>query len=126
VDIVTFVEARLADDERFVRVLTEAGERKAENLTHWDVADVLGLMNFVMSVPEARAELARWHEGGVMPPTTTERVLADIAVKRALVTAYRGSAGPAWEALHGLLMTLAASWSAHPDYDLSWTISSLS
>lgn len=121
-DIGSFIEARLDDDERFIRVLTEAGERKAGNLTSGDVADVLGFIDFVISIPEARAEMERWPDGGVMPPTATERVLADITVKRALVAAYRGSFGPAWEALYGLVKTLAGSWSAHPDYDPSWAL----
>jgi Family of unknown function (DUF6221) len=123
-DIAGFIDVRLADDERFMQVMTEAGVRKAANVTPEDLAVADGIEALVMADPEARAEIARWPEGGVMPPTTTERVLAGIAVNRALVAAYRGSCGPAWEALHGLVLTLAACWSAHPDYDASWTLGS--
>lgn len=137
-----FALARLEDDERFMRVLMAAGARRAENMTGKDMADVMGLLMTAWSDPGARAELALWPDGGVMPPTACERVLAGIAMKRELLRIHspqplvteadRDSPaepnGP-WRrcAAHDWVTwpcdttrLVVATWDAHPDYRRQW------
>jgi hypothetical protein len=82
---VAFWAARLDDDERFVRVMTEAGQRRAGDATPRDMADAAALAMNVLSDPAARAEFLRWPENGLLPPGAPERTLADIAADRELL-----------------------------------------
>lgn len=137
-----FALARLDDDERFMRVLTAAGERRSASMTGKDMGDGLGLVMELMADPLAHAEIGRWPDGGLMPPTATARLLADVAMKRQLLEIHspqplvtqadRASAedpdGP-WRrcTAHdwamwpcGTVRLVLASWNRHPDYRAEW------
>lgn len=86
-----FWAARLDDDERYWRVLTGAGHRRAEAMSGKDMADMYGLMVDVMSDPQAREEAERWMDGTVMLPSSAERGLADIEADRAILALYAGT-----------------------------------
>jgi hypothetical protein len=138
-----FYAARLDDDERFMRVLMAAGARRAGVMTGKDMADALGLLMTALSDPEAHAELERWPDGGVMPPSACERILADIAMKRALLRAHslqplvteadldsplepdgpwRRCAAHDWVTWPcGTVRIIVATWSAHPGYRREWS-----
>lgn len=110
--IARFAEERLADDERFMRVLMAVGERRAEAATETDIADMLGLAVGLLSDPEAYAEMGKWPEDEVMPPSHAGRVLADIAMKRAILRGH----GPG-----ALVDESGGKWQADPDnWDPPW------
>src|SRR5689334_14562568 len=91
-ELIAFAAERLADDERFMQVLTEAGKRRAAAMTGKDLADMGGLMMEILSDPDARAELERWPDHGLMPPSESGRILAEITMKRAILERHR----PEW------------------------------
>lgn len=139
-EMAAFVSARLDEDERFVRVMSEAGERKAEEATPGDLADAYSLMMTMMNSAAVRQEIARWEETPVAPPTTAQRILADIAAKRNRITmmteahavldrlAADDSAGITEQAMalgSARAATVAVKydaqlWSAHPGFDPKW------
>ena len=134
--ILAFIEARLADDERFIRVMSEAGQRTAANATPRALAAVRSLIVQLMSDPACAEEIGRWESAGFGPPTGTDRVSADIAVKRDMLALHKPNSRDMdrWtRCLHcndtyGDYRTypcpdirlLAASWREHPEYDPSW------
>lgn len=137
-----FYAARLADDERFMRVLTAAGERRSASMTGKDMGDVLGLVMELIADPLARAEIGRWPDGGLMPPTATTRLLAGIAMKRELLRVHslqplvteadldsplepdgpwRRCAAHDWVTWPcDTVRIVVATWDAHPDYRRQW------
>jgi hypothetical protein len=129
-DLVTFLNARLDEDEQVARAATQG----AWKLWGMEVfADQDGTSNVQTAVPVA---MGRW--GGAHPRTFNSshiarhdpaRVLADVAAKRAILAQYRNVSTWCWDmrtkhpgdVLHETLRHLATPYALHPDYDPTWS-----
>jgi len=127
-DLAKFLAARLDDDEDYARTMTKVGERNAADATPDDVDAASAVMvtlaaNF-MAKPEVVALMDRYAEDGTLPPNNLERVLRDVAAKRAILAAYSASVRSFGEGLsvshRRLVQALAAVYSDHPDYRQEW------
>jgi hypothetical protein len=144
-DPTEFLAARLDEDEDYARTMIEVGERNAADATPDDVAAVAAFMLTAsagfMARPEVVALVERYTGDGTLPPNNLERVLREVAAKRAIVRALeaarreRPAAGSPRDDPYdpaasysagehsGLLAAaeaLAAVWSDHPDCDPEW------
>lgn len=128
-ELAAFYAARLNDDERYWRVISEAGERRWADPSPKDIADVTGLFMDLLSDPEVWEECQRWEE--IPAPPVIQRGLADIEADRAILARYEALRHPASlsdrimfpalaEAVLGCIRERAARLSAHPDYKAEW------
>lgn len=130
-DLADFLRARLDEDEHYLCVMTEVGKRKAETATPQDEADAYGFAISILSDPEATKILEQWCDGTVLPPNHNDRLLAEIAAKRAILELHREV--PAhdidWSSCAecrtqtypcGTLQRIAPIYSEHPDYRPEW------
>jgi hypothetical protein len=132
-DLIAFYAARLDDDEQFIRVMSKAGQRKADNMTPGDMADAAGLMMGMLADPEVRAEVFRWPDMGLVPPTATDSALASVVADRAILARYETLRHPSPASLRDRLLfpslaevvlacirDRAVRFSGHPDYRAEW------
>ena len=135
-DLAEFVTARLAEDEAYARTMTEIGNRKATSASPKDIADVYALAVSVLSDPQVMPLIERYMDGSMLPPNSLDRVLREVAAKRAILAAYEAVLADChsvglpgrrprkygeYDGLHKAVAELAAVWSDHPDYDQEWT-----
>lgn len=127
-----FLAARLADDEQYVHVLRDVGERLMASGQTAEFIDGEGFLCAVMADPQARQVIERFGlEAKVLPPNDLDRVLREVEAKRKILALWETSAAglrsprnrqraetalPAGQALR----LLATVYSTHPDYDPSW------
>jgi hypothetical protein len=130
-DLTAFINARLDDDERYARVFLALGQRLKDNPSPAMTAIGKTGMDAFLDAPEAVAEAVRWK---CRAPNDLERVLREVAAKRAIVAAYAevaymdtvdpepeyacGRAGGLGKAVRHL----AAVWSDHPGYKQEWAL----
>lgn len=124
-----FFAARLDDDARYWRVISEARERRWASPSPKDIADVTALFLDLLSDPAVLDECERWE--AVPTPNAIERGLADIEADRAILARYETLLCPSSpadrltfpalaEAVLACIRDRAARYAGHPDYDERW------
>lgn len=121
-DLVTFIEARLAEDEQVARTATGAP---------WRWVDPGG--RFKQALTGADGELIAPIANGDVYPATYDaehivrhdpsRVLREVAAKRKAIATHRwhGPDGCEEDRFCPLLTAMASVWSDHPDFRQEWS-----
>ena len=124
-----FLAARLADDEQYVHVLRDVGERLMASGQTAEFIDGEGFLCAVMADPQARQVIERFGlEAKVLPPNDLDRVLREVEAKRKILHGYETSIGAEFPdfdggylgAMEDAVKHLAAVFASHPGYDPSW------
>jgi hypothetical protein len=131
-DLAAFIEARLDDDEHFARTMTEVGERYAATASSGKALMAGVLAASFMCEPGVAEMVERYADGLMLPPNNLERILRDVAAKRAILAdmappseatakAWSNEEHTAHEMYGALILRdLAAIWRDHPDYGQVW------
>lgn len=133
-ELITFITARLDDDERYARVLMAVGQRLKDNPSPAMAVIAEAGIDAMLDAPEMAAEAARWK---CLVPNDLGRVLRDVAAKRTVVGWYAGSLdasdffreefgtgthmATAAESYLNVMRGYAVAWSEHPDYRAEWS-----
>lgn len=84
-ELAAVIEARLADDERYARVMRAAGERQKANPAPGMEALAVSAFAAMAADPEAVRELGHW--GHRLPPNDLDRIDRRVKATRDLVAA---------------------------------------
>ena len=139
-DLVAFLNARLDEDEAYLRELTEIGERKRDAMSEADIATNMPAFRELMTDPGVLRIMQRQAALGYAPPNDVSRLLREVEAKRAIVAIHALSesmgsyscpvcitdregypeewAGDDYPC--PTLHHLAAVYSGHPDYQPEW------
>lgn len=130
-DLTAFISARLDDDERYARVFLALGQRLKDNPSPAVTAIGQAGIDMMLDASEAVAEAMRWK---CRAPNDLERVLREVAAKRARLALYVAACDAARKhggdpymvgiaaGLEVAVKRDAAVWSDHPDYQQEWTM----
>lgn len=138
-DLVAFIKARLDDDQINAELVTSGGYQPAHWASHrvegGDWAEIrqhelpIGARWAVEDAEVTTVGLIRYGRNEDLHVTRwdPERVVAEIAVKRALLEAFdlsqsRELSPDAWLLLKPVVFATAALWADHPDYDPTWKV----
>jgi hypothetical protein len=145
-DLADFVKARLDEDEDYVRTMFDVVKRQEAKAAEMSDSELAKLMPAVMGLlaaePAIPAISAQWAARGTRPPNDLNRVLADIAAKRAILAEHAPEKAPVHGATPGrppfkclrchgdddpwasgycrTILLLAVPFATHPDYQEGW------
>lgn len=145
-DLEAFLRARLDEDERYLRLMINVGDRVAERATPKDMADGFSLLMTILEDPDpqVRAIFEQCTSGTFVAPNGLPRLLRETEGKRAILDEhapnYPGmnpepSGQPTCNVCHAggwdwdpekwpcaTARHLAAIYSDHPDYRDEWKL----
>jgi hypothetical protein len=134
-NLAEFLEARYDEDEAYIRTVFDIVKRqeiKAAEMSDSELAKMMPAVMDLLAAEPAIPELSQqWAARGTRPPNDLNRVLSEVEAKRKILAdhepvRHEGRMMCA-TCLGGYtfwpcptLLTLAAVWRDHPDYNPSW------
>lgn len=118
-DLLRFVQARMNDDEAFMRTAIRLRDCGAVTASPAATEGAFAIMDVIADDPDTVEAITMFTRTGVRAPGEAERVLAEVESKRQMIEWLEGVDQDA-PVLESALQYLALPYAVHPDYNEAW------